>query len=78
MYRHELTDEDATRLVAGAVRNNCTTQTIFSPYVSLHLRYVDGMLYRVSPQGTLAALRPQDEILDLSDEAIYQLVQGAA
>lgn len=77
MFRHELTDADAQRILAGSVRNNVGTATIFSPYVNCTLAYRDGMLCRVSPEGvTTLVVMTQEEVHVLSDEEIFMLVEG--
>lgn len=77
MYRHELTDADAQRILAGSVRNNVGTATIFSPWVGAQFAYKDNILCRVSPEGvTTQAIMTQEEAHVLSNEEIFLLVEG--
>lgn len=82
MHRHELTPEDAARIAAGACRNHLSAPgPIFSPWAHLLLTWRDGTLYRASAphndgQRDYTPLLTAEELLNMSDEAILQRLEG--
>ena len=81
MHRHELSQQDAVRILAGFIRNNATTTTIFTPWIGCDLAFRDGQLCRTNA-GTshyergFAPIANLDELLAMSDEEIYRRVTG--
>jgi hypothetical protein len=81
MRREELTKEDTARILAGSIRNNVTTSTIFSPYHSLDLTIRDGQLCRTNTSlghfdRGFAPIASLDELLAMSDEEIFRRITG--
>lgn len=74
MRRHELSDEDARRILAGHVRNHMgNTGCIFSPWYGLDLSISDGQLWK-RVQATAIPLVLVEDLYGMSDEDIEQHV----
>lgn len=81
MHKHELTHEERVRILAGAVRNNMVASTIFTPYHGLDLAWQAGQLCRTSVHvghfdRVFEPIASMEEIMEMSDEEIYQRVEG--
>jgi hypothetical protein len=74
MLRSELTDEDATRILAGHARNMVAAPGVtFSPWRHLDLSYQDGMLCLVQGNG-VRSLFPVEEVYGSTDEELAQRI----
>lgn len=80
MRRHELSQEDAARILAGSIRNMAAAPgTIFTPWHTCDLAIRDGQLCRVSGNHfdrVHAPIAILDELLAMSDEEIMRVVTG--
>ena len=79
MRRDELTDQDATRMLAGIVRNFLpTTHVAFAPWDGFFLTIDKGNLCKLDASGAYLSLFPIEEIYGKSDEELAALVLNAA
>lgn len=72
-----MTEDEKKAILAGAVRNNMTTSTIFTPWDGLDLTYRDEMLCRTtagSGQQNVVAIASQWDLHDMDDDTIWQVV----
>jgi hypothetical protein len=81
VHRHELANEDAVRILVGAIRNNVTTSTIFTPWHGLDLSIRDGQLHRTNAgishfDRSFSPIVSVDELLVMTDIEIMRVVTG--
>jgi hypothetical protein len=82
MHRHELSREDAARILAGSVRNMASAPgPIFHPWHGLDLCVRDRALYRTDTSKShyerpFAPIVSLDDLLAMSDAEIMRVVTG--
>lgn len=75
--RSELSDQEAHRHLAGAIRNFIAAPHVkFSPWYGTEFQFDQGKLYYMHPQGGRTEIMEAEEVYGMSDEQLVKRIAG--